>query len=327
MLASLPLTATLAPLRRYKGNFDASRIARVHREALSRIRQGSNWRECRALLRALNHQRTSDLSLISNKDVVSFTADQGLDRQKVDLIIQELIPWRTGPFDVAGYHIDSEWRSDIKWKRIAPLLSRTPGQKIADIGSSNGFFLFKLLELSPEIAVGLDPIDRCWLQFAFLNMLSPRHNLAFIPAGLAELRAFPSFFDLILCMGVIYHQRDPFTAVRALYEATKPGGIVILESLVVDREGPYLLVPRERYAKMRNAWSIPTADALASFMERAGFDELTIHRFGAISTQEQRTTVHAPYESLADFLDPKDSSLTVEGYPAPHSAVVVGKKP
>jgi tRNA (mo5U34)-methyltransferase len=127
-------------------------------------------------------------------------------------------------------------------------------------------------------------------------------------------------------MGVIYHQRDPFTAVRTLYEATRPGGKVILESLTIDREGPYLLVPRERYAKMRNAWSIPTADALASLMERAGFKDLSIHRFGPISTYEQRTTIHAPYESLADFLDPNESRVTVEGYPAPHSAAVVGIK-
>jgi tRNA (mo5U34)-methyltransferase len=172
--------------------------------------------------------------------------------------------------------------------------------------------------------VGFDPVERCWLQFAFLNSLTQYSTLAFVPAGLSSLIAFPSFFDLILCMGVIYHQRDPFHAVRTLYNSTRPNGKVVLESLVIDREGSYLLVPSDRYAKMRNAWIIPTADALAALMVRAGFKEVEIHRFGPITTEEQRRTTHAPYESLADFLDPGDSNRTIEGHPAPHSAAVVG---
>ena len=32
-------------------------------------------------------------------------------------------------------------------------------------------------------------------------------------------------------------------------------------------------------------------------------------------------------ESLADFLDPHDSSKTLEGYPAPLRAVIVATKP
>jgi tRNA (mo5U34)-methyltransferase len=75
---------------------------------------------------------------------------------------------------------------------------------------------------------------------------------------------------------------------------------------------------------MRNAWIVPTADALAALMQRAGFKEITIHRFGPITTEEQRRTAFAPYESLADFLDPADPRRTVEGHPAPHSSAVVG---
>ncbi len=38
-------------------------------------------------------------------------------------------------------------------------------------------------------------------------------------------------------------------------------------------------------------------------------------------------TPWVPYESLADFLEPRDRSKTIEGYPAPHTALVVVKKP
>jgi tRNA (mo5U34)-methyltransferase len=115
-------------------------------------------------------------------------------------------------------------------------------------------------------------------------------------------------------------------ACKRLYQSVRPGGRVLLESLTIDEPGPHLLVPKERYAKMRNAWIIPTAEALESLLLRAGFKDTTTLRFGPITTFEQRRTEWAPYESLADFLDPADSSRTVEGYPAPHSAAVVATK-
>ena len=45
------------------------------------------------------------------------------------------------------------------------------------------------------------------------------------------------------------------------------------------------------------------------------------------STDEQRRTEWMTTESLADFLDPRDSSKTVEGYPAPLRAVIIASKP
>ncbi|MGO3297063.1 MAG: DUF1698 domain-containing protein, partial [Marinobacter sp.] len=37
--------------------------------------------------------------------------------------LRGLMPWRKGPFDFFGVHIDTEWRSDWKWDRVSPYLS------------------------------------------------------------------------------------------------------------------------------------------------------------------------------------------------------------
>lgn len=324
MSISSPLSATLAPLRRFREEFDARAITREAHLALRRVLKSAHWRTTRRLLRALAIDTASDPTPLLLSDPLSLPVGHTYSHETIEQVVQSLVPWRIGPFDLGGYLVDSEWRSSLKWDRIHPLIKPESSLRIADVGCSNGYFLFKLLQSSPELAVGFDPVERCWLQFAFLNTLARSPDLAFLPIGITGLKSFPSFFDRILCMGVIYHQRDPFTAVRTLFEATRPGGRVILESLVIDREGSYFLVPPDRYAKMRNAWILPTADALAALMQRAGFKDLEIHRFGPITTDEQRRTQHAPYESLADFLDPLDPTRTIEGHPAPHSAAVVG---
>jgi tRNA (mo5U34)-methyltransferase len=235
-----------------------------------------------------------------------------------------MLPWRIGPFKLGSYLIDSEWRSSIKWERIASLLPPLEGARIADVGCSNGYFLFRLAHLlHPSLALGFDPINRCWLQSTLLRSMFRLPQVGMLPLGLDSLSMFPNFFDLTVCMGVLYHQRDPYEAVRTLVAATKPGGTILLESLVIDTDDPVMLIPQERYAKMRNAWMIPSPPALANLLERAGCTRIETHHFGPITTSEQRRTLLAPFESLEDFLDPHDRSRTIEGYPAPHSAAVL----
>ena len=198
--------------------------------------------------------------------------------------------------------------------------------RVADVGCSNGYFMYKLSELKPDITIGFDPIERCWLQFALVQSILKVPNLAFVPMGLLSLSAFSDFFDFILCMGVLYHQRDQALAVQRLFEATRAGGHVVLESLIVPSPDPLVITPPDRYAKMRNAWTIPSANHLQKLFEEAGFKEVCVHSFGQLSTSEQRRSQLAPFESLADFLDPKDPTKTIEGHPAPHTAAVIGRK-
>lgn len=241
-------------------------------------------------------------------------------------ILRSLISWRVGPYRLGEVTIDSEWRSFLKWDRISPLLRACSGMRIADVGCSNGYFMYKLAALDPELVVGFDPIERCWLQFALLQSILNVPRLAFVPMGILSLDSFRDFFDVVLCMGVLYHQRDHALAVRRLYEATKSGGRVVLESIVVDREEALVITPPDRYAKMRNAWTIPSPSHLERLFKNAGFKDVAVHRFGPLTIEEQRSTELAPFESLADFLDPKDPSRTIEGHPAPHTAAVVGTR-
>jgi tRNA (mo5U34)-methyltransferase len=318
---------TLRPLKRYRDEINLRLLAPEIRRAWRQVQASPHWEALRDLLRdhAFSGLRADSLAL--DVDAITTTLPDSADISHLTDICRKLTPWRVGPYQLGSLIIDSEWRSHVKWERIAPLLGNLSGKRIADIGASNGYFLFKLLQGDPELALGFDPIDRCWLQFSVLLQLIDDPRLGFVPTGLATLEAFPEFFDYVLCMGVLYHQRDPFLACKRLYQSVRPGGRVLLESLTINEPGSHFLVPKERYAKMRNAWIVPTPEALESLLLRAGFTDTTIHRFGPIATSEQRRTEWAPYESLADFLDPKDSSRTIEGYPAPHSAAVVATKP
>lgn len=317
---------TLWPLKPFRNSIVLSPVAGEIRATWSLIRRSPHWAPLAQEISRIAKSSTRPCAMTIFQEVVSIDLPAAVTPRGFESLLRSLLPWRVGPYQIGSILIDSEWRSFKKWQRLLPLLGNLQGARIADVGCSSGYFLFQLTALQPELLVGFDPVERCWLQFGLLQALTRLTNLAFVPSGIATVDGFPEFFDLVLCMGVIYHQRDPFAACKKLFAAVKPGGRVILESLVIPESGSHLMIPRERYAKMRNAWVIPTPDALVTLLTRAGFSEPELHTFGPVTTAEQRRTEWAPYESLADFLDPNDPTKTVEGYKAPHSALVVARK-
>ena len=81
-------------------------------------------------------------------------------------------------------------------------------KKILDVGCSNGYFMFKMLEQNPKAVLGIDPVAHCWAQFEFINSLLKEKTAAeFAPLGVEHVKYFDQLFDVILHMGIIYHHR------------------------------------------------------------------------------------------------------------------------
>jgi len=293
--------------------------------------EGDLWRELRRELSEFSSLvENSIFNLDTNSDVVLIAGqepEQDKITKSVGSLIRRLMPWRKGPFEICGSGIDSEWRSDLKWDRLrdAGLLEGLSGSVVADVGCNNGYYMCRMLEYKPEFVVGVDPGLRCFLQFQLLQTLLREPRLEYQLGGIDDLVGLKPFFDIVFCLGVVYHRRNPVESLRALVQCLKPGGTVIVESQVIPGDGPYALCPPGRYAKAPNVHFVPTADCLLSWMERAGFVDLELVCVNAVNTDEQRQTEHAPYESLEDFLDKTDPSKTVEGHPAPARAIVKGR--
>jgi tRNA (mo5U34)-methyltransferase len=126
-------------------------------------------------------------------------------------------------------------------------------------------------------------------------------------------------------MGVLYHRRSPIDFLAQLKAQLRPGGELVLETLVIQGDENTVLVPTDRYAKIRNVWFIPSTAALKLWMERVGFKDVKIKDCAITTLDEQRKTDWMENESLVDFLDPTDTSKTIEGYPAPLRAILTAK--
>ncbi|UVE18786.1 tRNA 5-methoxyuridine(34)/uridine 5-oxyacetic acid(34) synthase CmoB [Pseudomonas sp. LS44] len=240
--------------------------------------------------------------------------------------LQGLIPWRKGPFDLFGVHIDTEWRSDWKWTRVAPHLDLA-GRRVLDVGCGNGYYLWRMLGAGADSVVGVDPNWLFLCQFLALKQFLPELPAWHLPLTLEELPERLEGFDTVFSMGVLYHRRSPIDHLFALKDCLRRGGDLVLETLVVEGDGQQVLVPEDRYAQMRNVWFLPSVPALELWLRRAGFVDVRCVDVNVTSVEEQRSTEWMRYQSLPEFLDPRDHSRTVEGLPAPARAVLTARKP
>ncbi|ALP43553.1 tRNA 5-methoxyuridine(34)/uridine 5-oxyacetic acid(34) synthase CmoB [Aeromonas schubertii] len=248
------------------------------------------------------------------------------ERKKVESLLRQLMPWRKGPFTVHGIHIDTEWRSDWKWERVLPHLSPLAGRHVLDVGCGSGYHLWRMVGEGAKLAVGIDPSPLFLCQFeAIRHFLGGDQRAHLLPLGIQELPPLRAF-DTVFSMGVLYHRKSPIEHIEQLRSQLVDGGELVLETLVIDGDEHQVLVPEDRYGKMRNVWFIPSSQALKRWVERCGFIDVRIVDENVTSTDEQRRTDWMINESLGDYLNPANPTLTVEGYPAPKRAVLIARK-
>lgn len=252
---------------------------------------------------------------------------EGNDKpESLDSLLKAFTPWRKGPFHFFGTTIDTEWRSDWKWDRIKPHISDLSGRKVLDIGCGNGYHLWRMLGDGASFALGIDPTRLFLYQFHIAKHFMPNQPAYLLPLRCENLPRFNSF-DTVFSLGVLYHRRSPIDHLTELFSFLRPGGELVLETLIVDGDACTILTPEDRYAKMANVWFLPSTDALEIWLDRAGFTNIRTVDINQTSVEEQRSTEWMTFHSLAEFLDPNDHNLTAEGLPAPKRAILIAEKP
>ena len=258
------------------------------------------------------------------KPYISINNDS-IDSEALMTELRKLIPWRKGPFMINDLVLESEWDGDMKWQRITKHIKPLENKRVLDVGAGNGYFTIRMAMEGAKRALGIEPFLLFNYQFrAIKSLIESPLNALLVPMKLEDMSKVP-IFDTVFSMGVLYHQRDHMEHLSQLQEMMVPDAELVLETLVVEGPEDFILVPKGRYAQMRNVYSIPSIKTLKSWLNDANFNNIRVVDVNKTTTEEQRKTpwIGENGASLKDFLDPLDDSLTIEGYPAPTRAIVV----
>ncbi len=301
-----------------RSHIDLEKVQKIVNENKTKYRNINNKNFISMLEKLSNIQIESFNPVI--KDQIKISSDES---NEIKQIAKSLGNWRKGPFYLGDLHIDSEWRSDIKWNRLSPHIPSLKNKTILDIGCNNGYFMFEMLRQGPSAVLGIDPVTYCEAQFKFLNYFCQSPKLFFEMLGINEVKYFKDLFEVIFNMGIIYHHPNPIEQLIHCREALKKNGFMILESIVIAGEQSIALFPEDRYARMRNVWFIPTVNCMKNWLHKAKFKNIEIIFNEPLTGQEQRVTRWSASASLEDFLDPDDPTKTIEGHPSPRRAALI----
>ncbi|OUR63633.1 tRNA 5-methoxyuridine(34)/uridine 5-oxyacetic acid(34) synthase CmoB [Methylophaga sp. 42_25_T18] len=251
----------------------------------------------------------------------------GFDLTRFIELLQTFHPWRKGPYSIFDIEIDTEWRSDWKWDRLIPHIQPLKGRKVLDVGGGNGYHGWRMAGEDAELVVGIDPTLVFVMQYQIMQKYIQANNHYVLPIGIEHLPSNLGCFDTVFSMGVLYHRRSPLDHLYELKACLRPGGELVLETLIIDGELGMSLIPSDRYAKMRNVWFLPSDETMQHWLQRCGFKNVQCVDITDTSLAEQRSTDWMTFESLVDFLDPDDVTKTIEGYPAPKRAIYTATVP
>lgn len=274
-------------------------------------------------------------SSVELNDAVRIGSKDDIDNETTALIekhLRELMPWRKGPLWIHDIFIDTEWRSDWKWQRVLPHLDNLSGRLVLDVGCGNGYHCWRMLGAGAERVVGIDPSPRFVVQFYAIKHFVDAALAATAPVDVipATLDDFPDplpVFDTVFSMGVLYHRHSPIDHLRQLKQQLRSGGQLVLETLLIRGQQGRVLVPEQRYAMMNNVWFLPSPDTLLSWLRKCGFVDVRLVDLNQTTMEEQRSTDWMRFHSLAQFLDPNNPMLTVEGHPAPLRGIFTARAP
>ncbi len=299
-------------------------------EIIFKQREHGKTAEWKSILEKLPDIEISKLDLKKGRLKIGQLSDcNESESLEINTLLKQLHPWRKGPYELFGNHIDTEWRSDWKWDRIQPHLTPLKNRRILDVGCGNGYHMWRMLGEGAKLVIGADPSQFFLVQFHTLKKYAGGdHAIHLLPFKSEEL---PNFriefkgrgFDTVFSMGVLYHRVSPIEHLQELRNFMRDGAELILETLIIEDEDSTVLLPEDRYAKMRNVWFLPSPKLLTSMLKRVGFTNIRVVDINQTSVDEQRKTDWMTFESLSDFLDPEDHNKTIEGYPAPKRAVVI----
>jgi 2-polyprenyl-3-methyl-5-hydroxy-6-metoxy-1,4-benzoquinol methylase len=108
------------------------------------------------------------------------------------------------------------------------------GKRILDLGSSAGYWgLMAITEGQAEFVQAVDAlptaVEKAKDVFASYGVADHRYNICLADAY-QFLEAHHADYDVILCLGFLYHVRDPYRLIKLMHEAARE--IVVIDTLV-----------------------------------------------------------------------------------------------
>ncbi len=193
------------------------------------------------------------------------------------------------------------------FRRVLPTWQSALGLRTAlDLGCGVGYYSAMLRDLGFQV-VAADGREE--------NIVEARSRHSGIDFRVADAEdpSLPALgtFDLVVCLGLLYHLENPLRAVRSLRALC--GKFLLVESMAIPDDEPYLIVLDEPSGVDQSLGAVsclPSEGAIIKMVYRAGFPN--VYRFRELPDHENYRSGIGRLRSrtmIAASLEPFDSPM------------------
>jgi tRNA (mo5U34)-methyltransferase len=209
--------------------------------------------------------------------------------------IHELGDWfhnvRIAGVQTAPHHPLGDYPA-VKWRRFEHALPKDlSGMSVLDIGCNAGFYSVEMKRRGADRVVAIDTDERYLAQARFVAETA-NVSIEFRNLSIYDVAQIGERFDLVLCLGVLYHLRHPLLALDRMHEHVCGDWLVVQsmlrgvrdsgfrprvdypfteEAAFLSREFPAMYFVEHSYAGDPTNWWIPNHACLAGMIRSAGF--------------------------------------------------------
>ena len=277
----------------------------------------SGFRQFRSTYESINPDRpieTSQITFEQTDPLLRAFLKPG-DTSK-DGFVNEVLPhmgmFLHGPFPLPGQRVtQSAWdcRGKLGAYQANGIIPKLDGARVLDVGCNAGYDSFLMHALGASEVMGMEP-HGFYHQACFLNAVYARPEISFMNLGWEDLdKRYFGGFDVISCLGLVYHVKEPMLLLDKLASVMRPGGTLMMETHVIAEPSTQSQFIEGAFWGDETYWWIFGAECFMAMLRSSGFKD-----------------VRMPLKADCDSRNPLDPKITAEGYPAGARAWFVATK-
>ena len=186
--------------------------------------------------------------------------------------------------------------------RFEPALPDFAGKRVLEMGCAEGFYSFLAEERGAQHVAAFDVVESVIARAKYAA--ERRHSkVAFFKDDADIWRHDDTKFDLVLCLGLIYHLRNPLGCLEWICKLLAPGGQAVIETALLDNSEdvpefgkvdyavPYPMMRFWRgkeYNGDDSNWWTPNEACMMAMFDSAGFEVIKGGTFYALNTKHRR---------------------------------------
>lgn len=183
---------------------------------------------------------------------------------------KELSPWFQNIHLIDDIYTLGALDTEPRWRFIKNFLPKNfTGMRVLDVGCNAGIFSIKAKELGADYVLGID-FEHYIKQANFIKEVKQIEGVKFSIDSIYTLST-PRRFDLTLCLGVLYHLKYPFLALKKISELTTEIVLLETETLTEEQDADKMKFIEHTYRNDGTNWWIYGEECLKSMLRSVGF--------------------------------------------------------